>query len=351
MTENELSIEMKSGNLRGCYFFYGNEDYMKNHRMTEIRRLLTGAFPDFASFNALELIFGDGEVDHGAISDALYTPPLMAPQKLVTISFASLDSLKEKYRAALLEQLTEFSESGDESTVVILKVSADGFDAGAPKKPSSFLAAAQKFMKCVAFDYQSDSRLARWMERHFSEYGLVVRGDVLQTILATCGRSMYRLSGEIAKTAAYVAAGGRREVTQEDVFACVTRTDEDDAFRLANCILDGNAAAALDALSVKIRKREEPIYLLSQVTRVFSDLCAASAFITDGREKNDYAREMKVHEYKAGLYYRAAKLKSPEFFIYAAELCAASDRAMKTGGSAGDGYGILEQLICTLCGA
>lgn len=349
MTENELAVEIKAKSLRGCYFFYGDEDYMKNHRTAEIRKAVTGDFPDFASFNALDLNFGDGEVDPGAISDALYTPPLMAPQKLVTISFASLDSLREKERTALLETLTEFAESDDGSTVVILKVSADGFDAGMPKKPSSFLAAAQKCMKCVAFDYQTDSRLARWMERHFSEYGLMIPAAVVQAILATSGRSMYRLSGEIAKTAAYVAAGGRNTVTPDDVAACVTRTDEDDAFRLANCILEGNATAALDALSVKVRKREEPIFLLSQITRVFGDLCAASAFITDGREKNDYAREMKMHEYKAGLYYRAAKLKSTEFFMRAAELCASCDRAMKTGGSAGDGYGILEQLICTLC--
>ena len=67
--------------------------------------------------------------------------------------------------------------------------------------------------------------------------------------------------------------------------------------------------------------------------------------------KSDFAKTMKMHEYKAGLYYRAAKLKGPEFFMQAAALCASSDRALKSGGSGGDGYAILERLICTLCDA
>ena len=180
------------------------------------------------------------------------------------------------------------------------------------------------------------------------EYGLALSADAAQLILSSCGRSMYRLSGEIAKTAAYTAAQGRNTVMPADVSACVTRTDEDDAFRLANCILEGNTAEALDALGVKIRKKEEPIILLSQISRVFGDLCTAALFIADGREKNEFARETKMHEYKAGLYYRAAKLKPIEFFVYAADVCTDADRALKTGGSAGDSYGVIEQLICTL---
>ncbi|MBQ4353271.1 MAG: DNA polymerase III subunit delta [Clostridia bacterium] len=349
MTENELSAAIKSRTLSGCYFLYGDEDYMKNHRAAEIRAAVTADAPDFASFNAVELVFGDGEADPEAIADALYTPPLMAMQKLVTLSFSSLDSLKEKDRTALLSLLSDFAADDDGSTVVLVKVSADGFDPGMAKKPSAFLASAQKFMQCIAFDYQSESRLMRWMERHFSEYGLTVSPEVSAAILSACGRSMYRLSGEIAKTAAYTASSGRKQVTPADVAACVSRTDEDDAFALANCILEGNTSAALQSLGVKIRKREEPVFLLTQISRVFCDLCAASLFILDGREKADYAREMKMHEYKAGLYFRAAKLKDEAFFIRAAELCTDADRKMKSGGGGGDGYGLIEELICTLC--
>jgi len=348
MTENELAAEIKSRSVGGFYFFYGDEDYMKNHRAAEMKKCVTGDYPEFASFNAIDLNFGDGEMNLSALSDALSTPPLLSPMKIVTLSLASLDSFKEKERSALFELLREYAENDDGSCTAVVKVAADGFDPGSAKKPSSILASASKFMKCVSFDFQSDRLLVRWMERHFAEYGLAVHGDTAQLIINICGRSMYRLSGEIAKTAAYTASSGRNTVTPDDVFACVTRTDEDDAFKLANCILEGNTAEALDALSVKVRRREEPIYLLGQITRVFSDLCSAALFIADGRDKTDYAKTTKMHEYKAGLYFRAAKSRSLEFFIYAADVCVSADRALKTGGSAGDGYGVIEQLICTL---
>ena len=92
-----------------------------------------------------------------------------------------------------------------DSVVVILRVAADGFDAGNAKRPSAFLKNAGKIMKTVQFDYQTDARLVRWIERHFAEYGLTVSQEAAMRILTLCGRSMYRLSGELAKAAAYTA--------------------------------------------------------------------------------------------------------------------------------------------------
>ena len=136
---------------------------------------------------------------------------------------------------------------------------------------------------------------------------------------------------------------GRNEVTPADVEACVTRTDEDDAFAMANHILDGNTSAALECLGVKIRKREDPIFLLSQITRVFTDLAAAAAFTEDGREKSDFAKTMKIHEYKAGLYMKAVKNAPAGFIPEMIARCADADLLIK---SSPLGYEVIERLIC-----
>ena len=342
MTETELNAELKAGTLSGLYFFYGEEDYLKNHRAAAMRKAVIGEDDSLADFNAIELSFGDGELDLGALTDAMAAPPMMAQQKIVTVSFADLESLKEKGKNALLEALKEQAEAGYDDTVLLIKVTAGGFDEGTPKKPSSFLAAASKFMKCVAFPYQPDSRLVRWMERHALEDGLRLLPDASAEILRIAGRSMFTLGGEIEKATAYAAFRGHTAVTVEDVRAVISRTDEDDAFQLANCILNGDRAGALTCLGVRIRKREEPTYLLAQVTRVFGDLAAAAAFMEDHRDKADFARAMKMHEYKAGLYYKAAQTKSPTWFAAAMEACLTADRAVKNGA----GYDAVERLIC-----
>ena len=356
MTESELRSEVKSP--RGMYFFYGDEDYMKNHYAAQMKAAVV-TDPGFAAFNYAR--FSDDSYDLEAIREAVLAPPVMAEKKLVDISLSNLDRfLSEKERTALLEMLTEaFDDDGADdgmalslfggsvsvadSVVVILRVAADGFDAGNAKRPSAFLKNAGKIMKTVQFDFQTDARLVRWIERHFAEYGLTVPQGVSMRILNLCGRSMYRLSGELAKTAAYTAEAGRTEVTMEDVDATVTRTDEDDAFRLANCVLEGNISAALDALAVKIRKKEEPIIVLSQITRVFCDLAAAAHALQEGMSSAEFAKLMKMHSYKAGLYMAAAKSRPAEYFDRAVERCAEADRKIK---STPLGYEVIERLIC-----
>ncbi len=355
MTETELRADIKSP--RGLYFFYGDEDYMKNHYAAQIKKaILTD--PGFEPFNYVR--FDDDSYDLEAIRDALLSPPVMSEKKLVDITLANLPKLlNEKERAALLTMLEETlspendatgslslfggSTSPSDSVVVILRIAADGFDPGTPKRPSAFLKTASAFMKPVQFDFQSDARLVRWIERHFAEYGLTVPQTVAMRILNTCGRSMFRLSGELAKTAAYVASAGRTEVTPADVDATVTRTDEDDAFLLANCVLEGNIPAALDALAVKMRRREEPILVLAQITRVFCDLAAAAHALEDGVPAADFAKLMKMHSYKAGLYLNAAKTKPVSYFDRAVARCAEADRKMK---STPLGYAVIERLIC-----
>ncbi|MBE6540913.1 MAG: DNA polymerase III subunit delta [Ruminococcaceae bacterium] len=343
MTETELTSEIKSASVSGIYFFYGDEDYLKNHRAAEIKSQICDD-ETLAAFNCFQFVFGDGEVDLPAISDALLSPPMLSDKKLVDIYFSSLDSLKERDRSELLSLLESHSEADYSDTVVIIRVPESGFDAGQAKRPSVFLREASKFMKVIEFEFQPVGKLHRWMERHFAGYGLTISPYVSQEIINLCGRSMYRLIGEMRKTAAYVASSGRREVLPEDVKICVTRTDEDDAFRLANCVLEGNISAALSALAVKMRLREDPIYLLSQITKVFSDLACAAAYILDGREKADFAKTMKMHEYKAGLYWKAAKSAPFEFFAGIMKKCAESDLEMKTGGA---DYGVIEKLICS----
>ena len=343
MTENELSIELKNGNISGMYFFWGDEDYMKNHRAAEIKKLVVGEDDSFASFNSFDFTFGDGELDLGALNDALLAPPMMMQQKLITVSFAALDSLKEKEKNALLELLAEHAENDYGDTVLIIKATSGGFDPGTAKKPAPFLTSAGKIMKCVEFAYQQDSRLIRWMSRHFSEYGLELPANVGQMIISACGKSMYRLIGEIGKIGAYAASRGATAVTPDDVYACVSRTEEDDAFRLANCILEGNTGEALKCLNTKMRKKEDPIFVLSQINKVFADLSVAAAFIADGRDKADYAKSLRMNEYRAGLYYRAANMADAKYFARAMERCCEADRQIKSGSV---GYTAIERLIC-----
>lgn len=338
MTEAEFAKEIRSGSTNGIYFLCGDEDYLKNHYTREAEKKL-GENDPMATFNVIRLDFGEGECRLGEIENALAAPPMMSPTKLTVLSFASLDSIKQK--DGLLELLERYSDTPD--STVIVKASGGTFDCGTEKKPSSFVRSISKFARVVRFDYQSPQKLASWLSRHAAEYGVTLTAEAAYYMIQSCGRSMYTLSGEISKAAAYTAWNGMGEITAEVCAKCCSKTDEDDAFGLANALTDGDTAAAYALLGVKMRLRQDPYMLLGQIAKTFSDLAAASIFIREGRDVSEFAKGMKIHEYRAGLYYKSAKKASYSYFMNAVELCREAERKMKT--LSNRGYGELELLI------
>ncbi len=336
MTETELKNEIKKKSLLGTYFFYGDEDYMKNHCAEEIRSIL---LPDesLAAFNCF--LFSDSNAALSAITEAVLAPAMMSEQKLVDVSLTSSDLFRDK--GGLTHLLETAADSPD--TVLLIRMSSDSFDAGTAKKPSALFKLISAHAKCVEFCYQTEARLVKWLERHASQYGVALEQSEALTILRRAGRSMYRLQGEIQKASAYAAAHGLPRITDEVIAAVVTKTDDEDAFRLANCILNGDKKGALLCLEEKIRRKEEPIPVLAQITRAFCDMAAAARFMADGRDKADFAKTMKFHSYKAELYYKAVRGIPLSRLDAAVSACAEADRLLK---SSTLGYIAIERLIC-----
>ncbi len=336
MTETELKNEIKQRSLAGVYFFFGDEDFMKNHYAEEIKKaVLTDE--SLAAFNHFP--FSDENASAGAITDAVRAPSMMSDRKLVDVSLTGGELFKDK---TALGNLLETAEASPD-TVLLIRMSKDSFDAGTAKKPSAVVKLFEKHGKIVNFEYQTESRLIKWLERHAGRYGVALEPTEAKEIIRRAGRSMYRLEGEIQKASVYAAAKGLPRITEEVIDAVVTKTDDEDAFRLANCILGGDKKGALLCLEEKIRRKEEPILVLSQVTRAFCDLAAAARFMADGRDKNEFAKSMKLHTYKAELYYKAVRGIPVSVFDDAVAACAEADRLMK---SSPLGYIAIERLIC-----
>ena len=331
---------LKGSPSPGGYLFYGEEDYLKQHTLKQMRQLL---FPDpgMADFN--RFVFSEENYTPAALSDALLSPAMMTDVKLVELSLPDGDGMKEKERTTLFETLE--SLAGTTDTIFVLIFPAGTFDGGTPKRPSALLRSFSKVLTPVEFPEQSDARLQKWMERHLSDYGVSLSPAVGNMIRNTVGRSMLRLSGELAKVGAYAAAHGLKEVTPDAAAAVISRTPEEDAFRLANCLLEGNRQGAYDCLSLRIRRKEDPILLMAQIIKVYTDLATAAVFREEGRDKKDFAAAFKIHEYRAGLFFRAAESADSEYFRQALEKCLEADGQLK---SLSMGYVPIERLIGTL---
>lgn len=340
MTVAELRGAIKDKSFAPVYIFCGEENFLKRH----YRRELCHALIEDDAFDAFNHIILEGEkLDFDTLSDAVASPPMMADYKLVEWHLCNFGAMREgelSRFAELCASLSAFPE-----TVLLFVVDADCLDVGnLPKRPSKLFTTLSKSAAVVPFERQDERSLSSWISRHFTHEGLAASPAVISLLLSESGTVMDALSGEIAKLSAYVKANGRAEVTEEDVRAVASHASESDAFALTNAILDGEADAAYDALlDMKLRK-VDPMIALGALTRAYADLLSVALLSEEGKSQKEIALILKMHEYKVGLYLRAAKSRGTARLRAALSLCRHADTASKTGAGA-SGYLALEYLI------
>ncbi len=341
MTETELRAAIKNG-PSGGYLLWGDEDYLKKFYLGKLRdAALQDCPPGLEDFNCLSLTLEDG--DFTKLASAVASPPMMAPKKFVEITPPSANAWKDKERKALAEILEDFAEMPD--TVLVMLCPRDTLDPGTSKKPSALFKLLTKYLQPVEFALQSGEKLRRWAIRHFEEEGLTLDENASLLLLNRCAPDMTTLSKEIDKVICYVKSKGGTAVTAEDVSFVTSPGIREDAFALANAVLAGDRTAALAALDVYKKRKEEPIAVLSALSRVMSDLLTVSALVENGAEKAEIAKTLHMHEYKAGIYLRAAAGFGTPRLAAALQRCIEADRLCK---SASLGYIPLERFVCTI---
>ena len=110
--------------------------------------------------------------------------------------------------------------------------------------------------------------------------------------------------------------------------------------------MERRRADALDILTDLKLRRVEPLYILSEVSRVVCDLLAIRTMADGGQTAAEISVALKMHEYRVGLYLKQARRAEITLLRSAVTACQSADRALKR--SASDGYGIIERLICSL---
>ncbi len=340
MLVNELKAQLKNGAPTGVYIFCGEEAFLKRHYLSLVRRA-TLTDEAFEPFN--RVVFEGEKLDFPALRQAVKEPPMMADNKLIEWHLGDFSALKKDELVQFAELCTLVEENA--GVCLVFVVDADCLDVGTlPKRPSTLYKTLEKTARVVYFGRSDEAALLSWISRHLSHEGLSASPAVGRALLSQSGTSMDALSGEIAKLTAYARAHARTEVTEADVAELCAPSAEGDAFALTNALLDGRADRAYAALLDMKRRRVEPTVVAAAVTRTYADLLAVSSFADEGLSQKEIATRLKMHEYKAGLYLRAARRLGTARLAEALRLCGETDRAAKHGEGVG-GYLALEYLV------
>jgi DNA polymerase III subunit delta len=235
--EKALHAALKKRVFEPVYFFFGEDDFLKDAR---VRELVDAAVdPVTRDFN-LELRRGN-ELDAETLDSLLSTPPMLAERRVVVVR--DVDKLKKDARALL----TRYLERPATDTVLVL-VAPSGAKADKPLADRSI---------AVEFVPLTGDRLPKWVSYHAETVlGRPITPEAASLLVEAVGADLAQLAVELEKLASFATGtideravsevvGVRRGESLSDLLDAVAAKDASAALALIAGVLQQPKTSAV----------------------------------------------------------------------------------------------------------
>ena len=328
----QLSNELKNGRPGNCYIFYGDERFLLERTLEQLRGLIC---PDGqGSFNYRQ--FDGKTVNVDEIEAAVNTYPVFAERTLIEVidynMFGSKAAAGESAKSQSDEseglQLAEPDDNEsfqDEAAPAPTGKKASSTDADqrlvdlisdlpsyvclvfvfdlVAFKPDSRRKKASAILKqanTVEFTVQNNSRLTKWIIKHFETSGKTIGSADAAYLSFITGGLMYSLLSEINKVSAYAKG---QTVTRADIDAVVTPVLDAVAYKLTDALIKREFKTSMQILDELFRMREPPHKIMFAIAAKMRQLLAARICIDNNLDKKaliDIIGLPKNLEFQAG---------------------------------------------------
>ncbi len=314
----QLKQDLKTGQLRTVYVFHGEETYLREYYLDQLRKKLIPA--GFEEFNYHKL---EGKaLSVQALSDIVEALPMMCEKTLVTVTDFDIFKLNEEQRGQLIALLNDFPD------YCCLVVVYDIIEYKPDKKMKKLYAALNGAAQIVEFKTQGQSDLINWVTRRFKALGKDIDRQSAEHLIFTCGSLMTGLIPEIEKIAAYTRG---TKVSVEDINAVADPVIDAMIYDITNEISRRNYDAAADTLGKLLKMQEEPIVILALIGKELRKLYTARIALDGGKDRYWLMDIWNMRsDYPAKLLLGSAKHFSKEWCRNGIEMCKALDVQMKS---------------------
>lgn len=331
----QLKSELSEGKIGQVYVFYGEESYLREYYLGELRRALVPA--GFEEFNYHR--FDGKTMSMAELAEAVEAVPMMAERTMIVVSDCDLFKLNEGARGMLISLLEDFP------AYCCLVFVYDLLEYKPNKTYKKLHEALSRHALAVKFDVQDKSDLINWVRRRFRALGKDVDARAAEHLIFTCGSLMTGLVPEIEKVGAYARG---KAVTIADINAVADPVLDAVAFDMTNAVTRGDYDRASELLGQLLKKQEEPFVILSVVGRELRRLYSARLAIEEGRDKAWLMGLWNMRsDYPARLLLDAARRTTRAWCADSLKLCQTLDRRMKSEKGV-DGEGELKLLLMRL---
>ena len=329
----ELKAQLKNKDLGRLYFFHGEETFLLNHYLGQMKKQLLDPLTESFNFHRLN----NETFDIRTFADAVENLPMMAENTFVQVDDIDLFKMNDSDRTKMAEILSDIP---DYCTVVFTYLTISWKP---DKRLKKIWEAVETSGTIVEFAKQDQRDLVAWVTRHFAANKKRISTDLCIYLIDITGGTMTALSGEIDKICAY---SGADEIKKTDIDAVTEPVLDAVVFQMTDLLSAGRYDQALLKLQQLLKMQQEPLAILGAVGGHFRRISTARTLLDFGRNSSDLQKLCGLPDYPARKTMEAARRFRPEFCQKAAALVLETDYKMKT--SFDDSERLLELLILQL---
>lgn len=331
----ELKAAIKEKRPERLYIFHGEEVFLLNHYLQQLKKLLIDDLTESFNFHRLN----NETFDIQSFADAVENLPMMAEYTMVQVDEIDPFKMNEADRNKIAEIISDIPEY---CTVVFTYETVVWKP---DKRLKKLWEAVEENAQIVEFAKQDQRDLIAWVTRHFLANQKRISGDLCAYLIDITGGTMTALSSEIKKICAY---SGAEEICRADIDAVVEPVLDAVVYQMTDMLGQKQYATALQKLQQLLKMQQEPIAILGAIGSHFRRISTARVLIDHGKTASELASIYKISEYPARKTMESARRFSPQFCKKAAQLILETDYRMKT--SFDEQERLLEMLLLQLAG-
>ena len=263
-----LRKDLSDGSLKNLYILHGEERYLLEHYLGEIRNLLGSG--DFAEFNHKRFEGRGLNIDE--LISAVDALPVFAERTFIEVH--DFDIFKSGEEA--LRRLVELFSDLPEYVCLIFIYSTIDFKLDNRMKIASEI---KKAACIVEFKTQEQARLIKWIQNHCSAFDKKIDVRTAEYLAFITGCSMTALHGEISKLCAYCTEDS---IARIHIDAVVTPVLDAVSYKLADAVAKSDFADALQILDELFRMREPAHRLMFGIGLKMRQMMAARLCVDRG---------------------------------------------------------------------
>lgn len=315
-----LKAAVESRQLEKLYIFHGEEKYLLESYLVQIRSLLVS--DGFADFNYKRFNAHNFSVD--ALAAACETLPVFAERTLIEIHDFDIFKANEETKQKLFDLIYDLPD------YICLIFVYDIIDF-APDGRQKLTALLKKTGGIVEFAIQEQSKLIKWIKAHFSKAGKKIDTPTAEYLCFITGGMMTSLNVEIEKVSLFT---DEELITRAHIDAVVTPVLDAAVYKMTDYIAGGDYSRASIVLSDLFSMREPPQKLIFSISLKLRQLLAARLCLENGFGEKKLMEVCAIrYDFQARNLVASARKTSLMVCRQSVIICAETAARMNSGGT------------------